>query len=451
MKHPHIHPLLKEIAAIFTDHGKQAFLVGGAVRDMIRGEEAQDWDIATDASPKEVTDMFAKVIPTGIKHGTVTVRYKGHALEVTTFRTESEYDDGRRPNKVDYVSTIEADLSRRDFTMNAVALALPDGEASDPFDGTGDIERGIIRCVGNPEERFGEDGLRPLRAVRFAAQLGFEIEEATLGAIKPSLPTTEKVSVERIRDELDRILDSPKPSRAFRLMEETGLLQLLLPELARGRNVEQKGFHYFDVLDHSLVACDFAAQENAPPAVRLAALFHDIGKVDTRKLDSAGIWTFYNHEQISADLTREILLRFRYPNGVIDKTVHLIKEHMFHYDEIWTDAAVRRFVIRVGEENLIDLYRLRRADAYATSGIPLPRDFLVPLIRRVNGILSYNSAFSIKDLDIDGHDLLSIGVQSGPYMGIILKELLETVLDDPELNTKEKLLEIAKNLSKRYG
>jgi putative nucleotidyltransferase with HDIG domain len=451
MKNLSIHPLLKEIADIFIRQGKQVFLVGGAVRDMLRGQDAQDWDLATDALPEEVTDMFSRVIPTGIKHGTVTVRYKGHSLEVTTFRTESEYRDGRRPDKIDYASTIEADLSRRDFTMNAVAVPLPEGEQKvDPFDGAGDINRGIIRCVGNPAERFGEDGLRPLRAVRFASQLGFDIEESTLAAIKPSLHITGKVSPERIRDEIDRILDSPRPSRAFRLMEETGLLQLLLPELARCRNVEQKGFHYFDVLDHSLVACDFAAQEEAPATVRLAALFHDIGKVDTGAQDESGLWTFYRHEQVSVELSRNILLRFRYPNGVIDKVLHLIQEHMFHYEEVWSDAAVRRFVIRVGEEHLIDLYRLRRADAYATSGIPLPRDFLVPLIRRVNGVLSYGKAFSLKDLKVNGEDLKGIGVKSGPYMGIILKELFETVVDDPELNTREKLLEIAGNLNKRY-
>ncbi|MDR2535970.1 MAG: HD domain-containing protein [Treponema sp.] len=450
MKNLTIHPLLKEIADIFIRQGKQVFLVGGAVRDMLRGEAAQDWDLATDALPEEVIPMFSRVIPTGIKHGTVTVRYKERSLEVTTFRTESNYQDGRRPDKVDYAATIEADLSRRDFTMNAIALSLPRGDKVDPFDGTGDIRRRIIRCVGNPVERFGEDGLRPLRAVRFASQLGFEIEDATLAAINPTLHITEKVSVERIRDEIDRILNSSKPSRAFRLMESTGLLKLLLPELACCREVEQKGFHYFDVLDHSLVACDFAAQEEAPLTVRLAALFHDIGKAETRALDASGVWTFYQHERVSAELSRNILLRFRYPHETIDTVVHLIKEHMFHYEEIWSDAAVRRFVIRVGEEHLSDLYRLRRADAYATSGIPLPRDFLAPLISRIDGVLSYSRAFSIKDLRIDGKDLMEIGVKPGPYMGIILKELLETVVDDPELNTKDKLLEIAGNLNNRY-
>lgn len=445
-----IHPLLQEIAAIFTRQGKQVFLVGGAVRDIFRGKGAQDWDLATDAHPEEVIALFHKVIPTGIKHGTVTIRYKDYSMEVTTFRTESDYYDGRRPDKVKYAQTIEEDLSRRDFTMNAIALSLPGGSIVDPFDGITDITRRIIRCVGDPRERFGEDGLRPLRAVRFASQLGFDIEEATLAAINPSLHITAKVAAERIRDELDRILKSSKPSRALTLMEKTGLLELLLPELASCRNIEQKGVHRFDVLDHSLLACDFAAREEGSLVVRLAALLHDMGKPATRALDDAGIWTFYHHERVSAELSRNMMLRFRYPHSVIDRVVHLVEEHMFHYEEVWKDAAVRRFIIRVGEEYLPDLYRLRRADAYAAAGTGLPRDFLVPLITRVDEALAGSRAFSLKDLQINGKDLQRIGVKPGPVMGIILRELLETVVDDPALNAKEKLLEIAGNLHSRY-
>ncbi|MDR2143291.1 MAG: polynucleotide adenylyltransferase, partial [Treponema sp.] len=221
-----IHPLLREIAGIFTASGKEVYLVGGAVRDLLLGREAVDWDLATNARPQEVTGLFRKVIPTGIKHGTVTVRYKGRSVEVTTFRTESGYSDGRRPDTVSYAATIEEDLSRRDFTMNAAAVKLPDGSLTDPFGGRDDIKRRIIRCVGLASERFAEDGLRPLRALRFASQLGFDLDEATLGAIHGALPTTAKVASERIRDELDKIIDSPNPLRAFRLMEETELLHL---------------------------------------------------------------------------------------------------------------------------------------------------------------------------------------------------------------------------------
>jgi putative nucleotidyltransferase with HDIG domain len=445
-----IHPILQEIAGIFIRHGKQVFLVGGAVRDLLRGQKAQDWDLATDALPQEVISLFPRVIPTGIKHGTVTVHFKGRSVEVTTYRTESGYHDGRRPDQVKYTTRIEEDLSRRDFTMNAIALPLPQGPLMDPFNGLADIRSNIIRCVGNPHERFAEDGLRPVRAVRFASQMGFEVEAATLAVIPHVLSTTAKVSPERIRDELDKILAAPQPSRAFLLMEKTGLLELLLPELAACRNIEQKGFHRFDVLDHSLLACDAAAREQAPGLVRVAALLHDIGKPVTRAQDASGVWTFYQHEQVSATLSRDLLTRLRYPNAIIEETVHLIREHMFHYEANWTSGAVRRFIIRIGEENLSKLYQLRRADAYATTGKALPRDFLLSLITRVDEVLAESRALSLKDLPVSGKDLKAIGIKPGPIMGILLSHLLEAVVEDPALNTKEKLLEIAGNLKQRY-
>jgi putative nucleotidyltransferase with HDIG domain len=446
-----IHPILKEVASIFTRAGKQVFLVGGAVRDLFLGKEAQDWDLATDARPEEVASQFRRVIPTGIKHGTVTIRYKGYSMEVTTFRTESSYSDGRRPDHIEYASTIEEDLSRRDFTMNAIALALPGGERVDPFRGYDDIKARRIRCVGKAEERFREDGLRPMRAVRFASQLGFTVDKETLAAIPEALFTTAKVSPERIRDELDKIIGSPKPSAAFLLMEKTGLLRLILPELAACRGIDQKGFHRFDVLDHSLLTCDYAARTGAAHEVRMAGLFHDIGKPAVRGLDESGVWTFYRHEKVSAAMAHDIGVRFRYPNAVIGRVVHLIEEHMFHYEETWSDAAVRRFIIRVGEEHVQNIYALRRADAYATAGIEPEPGFLAPLVCRVDRILAQGRALSLKDLAVSGRDLMEIGVARGPRMGIILKELLEAVLDDPELNTREKLLDIAEKLNRRYA
>jgi len=419
---------------------------------MLRGEKIHDWDIATDAEPEEVTAIIraakGKVIPTGIKHGTVTVFYKKHNAEVTTFRTETGYSDGRRPDKVEYTSSIEEDLSRRDFTMNAIAMRLPGGEIVDPFDGAKDIKNKIIRCVGNASQRFNEDGLRPLRAVRFAAQLGFEIEENTLSAIPDALSVSAKVSQERVRDEIDKILASPLPSRAFRLMEKTGLLHLFLEELAVCRGIEQKGFHQFDVLDHSLLACDYAAQNGYSQTLRLAALLHDAGKPSVRKLDEkSGVWTFYRHEEISCKIAQKILGRLRYPNITTDNVCHLIKEHMFHYTDEWSDAAVRRFIARVGEPNLEDIYRLRRADAYAFSDKEADSSSLLQLADRVKKILASGRAFTLKDLAVSGNDLISIGIPSGKKMGIILNELLETVLDDPAQNTREKLLEIAGKLN----
>ena len=446
-----IHPVLKEIAAIFNNSGKQAYLVGGAVRDMLRGKKIHDWDIATDALPDEVIAIIkragGKVIPTGIKHGTVTVFYKRHSAEVTTFRTESDYSDGRRPDNVQYAASIEEDLSRRDFTMNAIAMRLPRGDITDPFGGAKDIKTKTIRCVGNAAERFGEDGLRPLRAVRFAAQLGFKIEQSTLDAIPGALSVSAKVAQERVKDELDKILSSPVPSVGFLLMEKTGLLALFLNELAACRGIEQKGFHEFDVLDHSLLACDYAARCGYSRELRLAALLHDIGKPQVRELDNCGVWSFHRHEEVSREMCRKMLGRLRYANATIDSVSHLVKEHMFNYSPEWSDSAVRRFIARVGETNLEDLYRLRRADIYAFSGKePDPRS-LLPLIYRVEKILAEGRIFTIKDLVISGKDLMEIGIPCGKTMGVILKQLLETVLDDPGQNTREKLLEIAGKLS----
>ncbi|MDR3192026.1 MAG: CCA tRNA nucleotidyltransferase [Treponema sp.] len=472
-----IHPLLKEIALFFAREGKLLYLVGGAVRDQFRGKKSQDWDLATDARPEEVIALFRKplgeadgsggrglpsgkppagkargfVVPTGIKHGTVTVHYKNREFEVTTFRTESDYLDGRHPERLAFAGTIEEDLSRRDFTMNAIALKLPEGKIVDPFDGRGDIREKIIRCVGDPLERFGEDGLRPLRALRFAAQLGFALDGPTREAIPKTLDVAAKVSPERVRGELDKIIASPFPSPAFRLMEETGLMELFLPELAACRGVEQKGYHRFDVLDHSLLACDYAARHSYPEDVRLAALFHDIGKPQTRKAGEQGVWTFHRHEQVSAEMSGRIMGRFRYPKARIDAVRHLVAEHMFHYQEAWSDGAVRRFVIRAGEENLDNLYRLRRSDAYGMTGTEPAPDGLAALISRVDAVLAQGKALSLKDLAVSGNDLIEMGIQPGKHMGIILGELLEAVVDDPELNSREKLLEIAGRIKRRYA
>jgi len=429
--------------------------VGGAVRDMLRGKKSHDWDLATDAPPEEVTAIFKEargsVIPTGIKHGTVTVFYRGRSMEITTYRTEADYSDGRRPDQVRYTTRIEEDLSRRDFTMNAIALRLPKGEKIDPFGGETDIKTGIIRCVGNPTERFAEDGLRPLRAVRFAAQLAYALEAGTLAAIPDALEISAKVSAERARDEIEKIIASDKPSRGFLLMEQTGLLPLFLPELAACRGIDQKGYHRFDVLEHSLLACDYAAEKQYPQDIRIAALLHDIGKTPTRQMGADGVWTFYQHEAESEKLARGILGRLRYPNAVIDSVCHLIKEHMFHYTDEWSDAAVRRFIVRVGEDSLTAIYQLRRADSYATAAVEPPANFLLPLARRVEKSLNENNAFSLKDLAVSGKDLIAMGIKPGKALGVILDQLLETVLDDPAQNNREALLKIAGKLHEKIA
>lgn len=447
MDNARIDPVLKEIAEIFASGGKKAYLVGGAVRDMIRGKKAEDWDLATDAEPQDVMRLFRRVVPTGIKHGTVTILYKGHSIETTTFRTETDYSDGRRPDSISYAKTIEEDLSRRDFTMNAIAVELPSGRVVDPFGGVSDIRKGLIRCVGDPAERFNEDGLRPLRAARFSAQLEFDLDGATLAAIPGALERTAMVAAERIRDELNKTLRSKRPSVCFSVMERTGILALILPELVRCRGVEQKGNHRFDVLDHLLFACDKAPPDR--PAVRLAALFHDIGKPAVEAIDASGVRTFHRHEEESARIAESIMLRLRYPSATIKATTHLIATHMFLYEESWTDAAVRRFLVRVGIDNIDDVFALRRADSWATGGIEPRADAMLPLLDRIEAVLAESRALGLKDLAVGGNDLAAIGVPRGPKMGAILGELLETVLDDPAMNERNALLEVARRLAER--
>jgi putative nucleotidyltransferase with HDIG domain len=335
--------------------------------------------------------------------------------------------------------------------MNAAAVKLPEGTLTDPFNGRAAIAQKIIRCVGKAEERFAEDGLRPLRAVRFAAQLGFAIEDAILAAIPGALAITAKVAPERLRDEIDKIIASKNPRRGFLFMEETGLLKLVLPELAACRGVDQKGYHRFDVLDHSLFALDYAAKAGCPKEVRMAALFHDIGKPAVRKFDEeSSVWTFYNHEKESVKLTENILRRFRYPNAPGERILRLIAGHMFHYEENWGNGAVRRFIKRTGEDLLDELFELRMADAAGTAGTEPGPLMLLPLKERIDKVFEQGNALSLKSLAVNGRDLIGIGVEPGKHVGIILNELLETVLDDPELNTREKLLEIAGKINQRY-
>lgn len=450
--------ILQKMNNIFEKNGFKAYLVGGAVRDMFMNKEASDWDIATDATPEQVISAFKKVIPTGIAHGTVTVHFMGEEIEVTTFRIEQGYSDGRHPDKVSYASDIEEDLSRRDFTMNAIAVSLKDGSIVDPFNGKADIKNKVIRSVGNPLERFNEDGLRPIRAIRFASQLGFEIETDTLQAISNEkvLQKTSTISIERFRDELVKLLKSPKPSVGLKLLESTNIMKLFLPELLEGRNCIQndvRGYHVFDVLDHNFYSCDGAPVHKVN--VRLAALLHDIGKPASkvvRVTDEGEIYNFFSHEKYSETIARKLLTKLRFSNNEINNVCHLIENHMFHYEESWSDAAIRRFVVRVKPENIEDLIDLRLADMYGKYNMPIQIkesnacDLLIQLQDRINKIQEENSAFTLKSLAVSGKDLMEIGIPSGRLIGKILDSLLETVLDDPKQNSKDVLLNIAKNL-----
>ncbi len=470
---------LQKMNSLFEAAGFEAYLVGGAVRDEFMGKGAHDWDVATNAKPEEVIKIFHRVIPTGIKHGTVTVHFMKQAIEVTTFRTESDYSDGRHPDKVEYAGHIEEDLSRRDFTMNAMAASLKDGHIVDPYDGAEDIQKKTIRAVGQPVERFMEDGLRPVRAVRFASQLGFKIEENTWAAIlrEDILKKSAGISLERFRDEFCKILLSSVPSVGLKLLEESGLLKIFVPELLQGRGCvqsDERGFHNFDVLDHNFYACDGAVLRGASEAcdkfssgwasdsseqsqadrlliLRLAALFHDVAKPSCKRAE-AGKITFYNHEIAGAKMAGGILVRLKFSNAQIDAVCHLIKEHMFNYESSWSDAAVRRFVQRVGAQNIDALFDLRLADIYGMKRVEVRLHDtavcgkLLELRERVDGVLSQKSAMGLKDLAVNGGDLIALGIPAGKKMGAILKELFEAVTDDPAMNSRDQLLALAKNL-----
>lgn len=448
---------LLKIGGIFRKNGFKAYLVGGAVRDMILGKKGHDYDLATNATPKQVMGIFKKVIPTGIAHGTVTIHIFGMQIETTTFRTEADYTDGRHPDSIKFATTIVEDLSRRDFTMNAIAADLESGELTDPFDGQKDIRNKIIRTVGEPQERFAEDGLRPVRAVRFSGQLGFSIEEKTLAALSEPevLKKTASISVERFRDEFCKMLLCERPSDSLKLLEKTGILNIFIPEFAICRNCSQKdsrGFHEFDVADHILYACDGAQKGNLE--VKLAAFYHDIGKPECRTteiVDGEERVHFHGHETKSAQKALASMTALKFPNETIKNVVHLVQEHMFYYEHSWSDAAVRRFIIRVKPENIENLFALRLADIYGMHRTPLKEgspawNILLEFRKRIESVLEKKSALGIKDLAVNGRDLMQEGIPSGKAMGMILNELFETVTESPAMNEKEKLLALAKNI-----
>lgn len=450
---------LKKMNEIFSQNGFEAYLVGGAVRDMLLGKKADDWDVTTNAKPEEVMKIFRRVIPTGIDHGTVTVHFLGQEIEVTTFRTESDYSDGRHPDKVEYASHIEEDLSRRDFTMNAIAASLEDGHIVDPYGGAEDLKKGIIRTVGIPHERFMEDGLRPVRALRFASKLQFSIEKDTYSEIfeENVQKKIASISVERFRDELMKMMASPKPSVGLKMMEETGVLKIFMDELSVCRGCIQKddrGYHIFDVMDHNIYACDGAPKEK--PLLRLAAFLHDCGKPASkveRTVEGHKINNFYNHEKYSVEIARSLMTKLKFSNAEIDYVCHLIENHMFHYESSWSDAAVRRFIVRVGLDSFDDLIDLRLADMYGkyNADVRLHNSAgcanLVELTDRVKALAAQSCALSLKDLKVNGKDLIAEGIPAGKKLGKILNELFQTVLDDPEMNDREKLLKLAKNLA----
>ena len=436
----HVWPgeLLAALARLAAD-GHRALLVGGSVRDVILGRTPDSrWDVACDRLPEDVRGLFERTEGIGEKHGTVLVLWQGLSIECTTFRREGEYADARHPDQVWFTHDPLEDLARRDFTVNAMAFDPASGELLDPFEGARDLSRRRLRAVGEPTERFREDALRTLRAARLAAVLELELDDDTRAALGAVRDRMSGLAVERVKEELDKLMAAPRPSVGYEILREADLLTLWLPELAACRGVPQNRFHAYDVYFHSLYSCDAARPDH--PVVRWAALLHDIGKPGTRA-EKAGEGTFYGHAELGAKLADALLARLKFANATREHIVHLIREHMFDYQPGWSDAAVRRFVRRVGREHIAELFDLRMADALGNGTRDPDTRKLEVMASRINRVLAEATALSVRDLAVDGAAVMhALGLESGPEVGRVLERLLEQVLDEPALNTREQLL-----------
>jgi len=428
---------VKKFASVFRDNGYSLYIVGGAVRDHLLGIPVSDYDFCTSALPEQVISIFRHVIPTGIKHGTVTVLFKGESFEVTTFRTETQYSDMRHPDSVVFVGDLAEDLSRRDFTVNAFAADCNDGTIIDMFDGESDLKNKVIKAIGDPHERFTEDALRMMRLARFCSKLSFSADEATLKAATDLHRNISAVSAERIFDELSKILMTSKPSVGLRILEKTGIFEEILPELSACRRIEQTKVGSSDVLEHIYNAVDASAYYGYSFTVRLALLLHDIGKVPTMKVTDSGFIRFFGHDVESARMAEVVLRRLKCSNKLTDDVCILIANHMVKYRSDWTDGAVKRFIKRVGRENTDLLFELQWCDQIASEG-KSKADEYTEFIDRIKKL--ENQPMAIKDLAVNGDDLYQAGIPRSKVMGEILSDLLEMVIDYPTLNEKSALL-----------
>jgi poly(A) polymerase/tRNA nucleotidyltransferase (CCA-adding enzyme) len=443
-----------KVAQTLQKGGFDAWIVGGCVRDLLLKRTPNDWDITTNANPEQIQGLFENTFYTN-EFGTVgvvnddTQDPKLKVIEVTPYRLEGKYRDARRPDSVVFSQKIEEDLKRRDFTINALAYNPHNNELLDLYEGIKDIEAGVLRTVGNAQDRFGEDALRILRAVRISAELNFTIEDSTKQAMQVNSAQLGKISKERVRDEFVRILMSDKPMKALTLAQSLGLLLYILPELEQGIGIDQNQAHSYDVFEHSLRSIQHSADKGWDFEVRLAALLHDVGKPKSRRFsDEKNDWTFHGHEVIGARMAKKALENLKFSRETIGKVISLIRWHMFFSDpEKITLSAVRRIVANVGKENIWDLINLRICDRIGT-GRPKEQPFR---LRKYQSMIeqALRDPISVGMLDIDGKRLMeSTGEKPGPRLGWMLHALLEEVLDDPGKNTKEYLESRVKELSK---
>ncbi|MEA2518898.1 MAG: hypothetical protein QOF49_978, partial [Chloroflexota bacterium] len=433
---------VREILATLRAAGHGAYVVGGALRDVLAGRATADWDLTTSALPEETTALFDDATYEN-RFGTVAVRRAGTDYQVTTMRTDHDYADFRRPHRVEFGSSIAADLARRDFTMNALAWgAETDRDIElrllDPYDGLVDIRDGVIRAVGEPRRRFEEDTLRIVRAVRFAATLGWAIEPATLAAIRETAPLVAHLSGERIASELEKLLAAERPSVGLRLLDETGVLAAISSDLAAQRGIDQNKFPGEDLWDHTMRTVDAAVHD---PVVRWAALVHDIGKPAT-----AANGHFLGHETVGAELAAALLDRLHLPAATRTQVVHLVRNHMFRYEPAWGDGAVRRFLARIGPAAIENLFALREADN-AGSDVPRNADDLDELRARVAGEIAGGPILDRSALAIDGSNLMAeLDLDAGPELGRVLAALFDRVVENPEMNDRPTLLQAAREV-----
>lgn len=424
------------IISKLEDAGFEAYAVGGCVRDSILGREPDDWDITTSAAPLQVKKLFNRTIDTGIQHGTVTVMLNRVGFEVTTYRVDGEYEDGRHPKDVKFTSSLIEDLKRRDFTINAMAYNDKNGLV-DEFGGRADLDGGIIRCVGKAEERFAEDALRIMRAVRFSAQLGFTIEDRTAGAIVELADRLKNISAERIQTELVKLVTSPNPDY-IKIAYDLGVTRIILPELDDAFETLQNNPHHMYTVGEHIVRCMSNVRNDK--ALRIAALLHDIGKPLTRTTDKKGIDHFHGHVELSEEMALKILRRLKFDNDTISKVSRYIRYHDCDIEP--THKAVRRAVSKIGEEYFGQVLEIKQADILAQSYYR--REEKLALLSKVvsiyNEIKEENQCVSLKTLAVDGSDLIGLGIPAGRKIGEILNALLEDVLQNPEHNTREHLL-----------